>query len=290
MTGEGRATVVIVTYNSREVIRDCLRSLHEHEGEEVDVILVDNASDDGTVAFLESEFRWVRLHREKTNRGLSAGINIGARATKSEYIFLLNPDTLLTGPLLDGLAEFMDSDRTIGAAGPKILNSDGTLQLSCRRYPTMWSSLFNRSSLLTKLAPGNRMSSEYLMTDFDHASVRDVDWLSGAALMVRRSGFEEVGGMDESYFMYFEDVDLCHRLHDAGYRVVYYPEVELVHHISQSSGRLANRTIVERHRAMWRYWRTYRGGNPLRDAAAGAAIAGRGAAQLAGNSLRGLVR
>lgn len=283
-------SVVIVTYNSLDVIGECLRSLREHEGEQVSVVLVDNASQDGTAVLVEKEFPWVRVHREKTNRGLSVGINVGARATESEFIFLLNPDTVLTGPLLAELSQFMDSDSAIGAAGPKIINPDGTLQLSCRRYPTMWSSLFNRSSLLTKLAPRNRVSSDYLMTDFDHTSSRDVDWLSGAALMVRRAAFERVGGMDESYFMYFEDVDLCHRLHDAGYRVVYYPQVELVHHISQSSGPLANRTIVERHRAMWRYWRTYRGGNPLRDAAAGAAIAGRGAAQLAGNSLRGLVR
>jgi GT2 family glycosyltransferase len=290
VSGEPRVSVVIVTYNSRDVIGDCLSSLRQHEGEGVHVIVVDNASNDGTPALLESGFPWVRVHRETSNRGLSAAINVGSRASESEFVLLLNPDTLLTGPLLAELIRFMESDSAIGAAGPKILNPDGTLQHSCRRYPTMWSSLFNRSSLLTKLAPGNHISSSYLMTDFDHASIRDVDWLSGAALMVRRSAFEAVGGMDESYFIYFEDVDFCHRLHDAGYRVVYYPHAEIVHHISQSSGRLANRTIVERHRAMWRYWRTYRGGNPLRDAAAGAAIAGRGAAQLATDSLRGLVR
>ena len=283
-------SVVIVTYNSSEVLGDCLRSVRATEGAQVDVTIVDNGSADETVALVEREFDWARVIHLPQNRGLSAGINAGVRATELEYIFLLNPDTLFTRPVVGELADFMGSDSGVGAAGPKILNADGSLQYSCRRYPTMWSSLFNRSSLLTRALPSNRISSDYLMTDFDHASPRDVDWLSGAALMLRRSALERVGGMDERYFMYFEDVDLCHRLHDAGYRVVYYPHVELVHHISQSSGRLANRTIVERHRAMWRYWRTYRGGNPLRDAAAGAAIAGRGAAQLASNSLRALVR
>lgn len=278
------ASVVIVTYNSAAFIGPCLESLQAFEPW-VTVVVVDNASSDGTVELVRSHFPSVSIVSQDSNRGFSGGVNAGVAATDSDYVFLLNPDTYLAQQVLEELTSFMEGDLTSGATGPKILNDDGALQASCRRYPTMWSSIFNRTSLLTRLSPRNRMSGDYLMTDFDHASIRDVDWLSGAALMLRRSAFEKVGGMDEGYFLYFEDVDLCHRLHEAGYRVVYNPKVSVVHHISRSSGRLSRQTIIARHRGMWRYWRRYQGGNPLKDAVARVAIWGRCALQLVGNTI-----
>ncbi|MEX2238406.1 MAG: glycosyltransferase family 2 protein [Dehalococcoidia bacterium] len=278
-------SVVIVTYNSSAVIGECLSSLARFEGESTQVVVVDNASTDGTAELVEQAHPWVRLLRQPANRGFSAGVNAGVAATDSDYVLLLNPDSWLVSPIISDLAAAISSDPKIGALGPKILNEDGTLQPSCRRYPTVWSSLFNRTSLLTKLLPWNPVTRHYLMTDFDHASARDVDWLSCAALLLRRTAFDEIGGMDESYFLYFEDVDLCHRIHDASYRVVYHPAVSVVHLISKSSGGVSNRTILARHRAMWRYWRSYQGGNVAKDLVAGAAIAGRAGFYLAANSL-----
>jgi N-acetylglucosaminyl-diphospho-decaprenol L-rhamnosyltransferase len=290
MTADPRVSVVIVTYNSARVIDRCLESLREHESDSVEVIVVDNASSDDTRERIEKRFPSVRLLTRPANEGLSAGINVGVAASHAPLVFLLNPDTHMTQPVLSALADFVDRDIKMGAAGPKLLNEDGTLQPSCRRYPTLWLVFFHRTSGLNRLLPGNPVARDYLMSDFDHDSERDVDWLSGAALMVRRSALEAIGGMDEGYFLYFEDVDLCHRLHDAGYRVVYYPKVELVHYIGKSSGRLSNHTLVERHKAMWRYWRTYKKGHPLTDVVAGAVIAFRGAAYVTLNTLLGLRR
>lgn len=281
-----RAAIVTVTYESESCIGALLESVRRHEGSDTEVVVVDNASRDGTRELIERGFAWVRVLPQARNLGFAAAVNHGVAATTAEYVMLLNPDGVLTEGVLSDLADFMAGDPSLGAVGPKVLHPDGTLQASCRRFPTMWSGLFNRTSLLTRLLPSNALSGDYLMADFDHASTLDVDWLSGAALMLRREAFERVGGMDQAYFIYFEDVDLCQRLHRAGFRVVYYPHVSVVHEISASSGGLANRTIRERHRGMWRYWTTYRRGNSLRDAAAWGMINARCAAQLAANTAR----
>jgi N-acetylglucosaminyl-diphospho-decaprenol L-rhamnosyltransferase len=279
------ATVIIVTYNSAHCIGDCLESLRLHEPS-TDVVLVDNDSRDGTSHVVRKRFPGVSLVQQGNNKGFAAGVNAGVAASEGDFVFLLNPDSLVSEPLLEKLVTFARTDDSIGAVGPKILNADGSLQHSCRRFPTIWNAVFNRTSLLTRVVPGNRVSRDYLMTDFDHASVRDVDWLSGSALLLRRSALEKVDGMDEGYFLYFEDVDVCHRMHDAGYRVVYNPEVRLTHHISKSSGRLSNKTIIERHRAMWRYWDKYQKGNVVVDTTARVTIWGRCGLQLAGNIIR----
>jgi len=275
-------SIVVVTYNSAVHIGACLASLREYtRGVSYETIVVDNASPDGTAALIAREHPWARLIARTANAGFAAAINEGAAAASGEHIAVINPDTRFEHDALAPLVAHLRAHADGGIVAPKLLDPDGSVQLSCRAFPGYATALFNRYSLLTRLLPRNRYSRAYLMSDFAHDEIRDVDWVSGAAFVMPRAVFERVDGMDAGFFMYSEDVDLCRRVHDAGYRVVYKPTVSLVHEIGGSTRSLPARMVVERHRSMWRYYRKHQRGNPIRDAVTGVAIAARCALLLA---------
>ncbi len=281
-------SVVIVTYNSHSVIGACLESLRAHTaGVSYEVIVVDNASPDGTADLVERDYPWARVIRRRTNGGLSAAINDGVAAASGRFVMQLNPDVRFDSDVLAPLARYLADHPDAGIVAPKLLNDDGSLQLSCRSFPGYSTALFNRYSVLTKLMPGNRYSRDYLMADYDHTSERDVDWVSGAALMFPRAVFDRLGGWDAGFFMFNEDVDFCRRAHDAGYRVVYHPASALYHSIGASES-TSSRLVIERHRSMWRYYRKHLRGNAVRDVITGAGIAVRCAWVLAAARARRL--
>ncbi|MCJ7491299.1 MAG: glycosyltransferase family 2 protein [Dehalococcoidia bacterium] len=284
-------SIVIVSYNGREHLRRCLQSLAAHPpAVEREVIVVDNDSRDGSAPMVASEFPDVRLLRMPRNLGFAAGANRGAREAKGEAIVLLNPDSEVEAdPFAPMLAYLREHDDT-GVVAPRLLNPDGSLQLSCRSFPTFSVALFNRYSLLTRLFPRNRYSRQYLLSDWHHDSISDVDWVSGACLMVRHSLFEEIGLLDEGYFMYIEDVDLCQRVHRAGYNVVYLPQTSVIHHIGRSSRTLPSRSIVARHRSMWHYYKKYLRRNRVVDVAVAGGITARCGYLLLANRLRAALR
>ena len=275
-------SVVVVSFNGRDYLRRCVASVLEHtQGVSCELIVVDNASWDGSAQMVETEFPQVALIRLPVNVGFAAGCNRGIERAAGEFVLLLNPDTELAEDALSSMVAYCRQNPSVGILGPKLLNSDGSLQLSCRRFPSHLTSLFNRRSVLTRLFPGNPISRRYLMTDWAHDRIAPVDWLSGACLMLRREMVERIGGMDEGYFMYIEDVDLCYRAHQAGYEVVYFPQVAVTHHIGRSTETMPNRSIVQWHRSMWRYYRKHMRGNLLLDVLTLAGIAARCAYQLA---------
>jgi hypothetical protein len=283
-------SVVIVTYNSRQHVPALLDSLQKHTSrEECEVVAVDNRSIDGTADLIACEYPWVRLMRAARNAGLSAGVNAGVAESRGEFITVLNPDVRFDRDVLSPLAAYLRAHTDAGVVAPKLLNDDGTLQLSCRAFPGYATALFNRYSLLTRLFPSNKRSSRYLMSDFDHASLQDADWVSGAALMFPRRVFDQLGGWDAGFFLFNEDVDFCRRVHDAGYRIVYDPEVLVYHSIGVSES-VSARVVIERHKSIWRYYRKHLGGNVARDAVTGAAIVVRCGALLAANGVRGALR
>ena len=202
-------SIVIVSYNSSRVLPRCLRSIIEHTLAPHEIIVADNASSDGTPEMVEREFPGVRVIRRARNDGLSAAINDGVVASRGTFIAQLNPDIYATEDSLSPLVDFLRAHDDVGIVAPKLLDDDGSLQMSCRRFPGYSAAIFNRYSLLTRVLPGNRFSSGYLMSDYDHASVRDVDWVSGAAMLLPRTVFDRVGGWDAGFFMFNEDVDLC---------------------------------------------------------------------------------
>lgn len=281
-----QVSVIIVTYNSRTVVGHALASLQAtsaavpHE-----VIVVDNASRDDTGAAVSAEHPGVRVLHLAQNVGLSAAINAGVAASTGIFVMQMNPDCRLENDALNMLVEYMQEHPDVGIAAPKLLNDDGSLQLSCRAFPGYATALFSRYSLLTRLWRGNPVSQRYLMTDFDHDATRDVDWVSGAAMMFRRDVFDRLGGWDAGFFLFSEDVDFCKRVHDAGLRVMYVPAARVYHTIGISE-RPSTRAVFERHRSMWRYYRKHVRRGPLTDVVTAPAIVIRLGLSVAANLVR----
>lgn len=250
-------TVQIVNWNAREPLRAALRSILAHPPRfPYEIVVLDNASSDGSVQMLEKEFPEVRLLVSEQNLGFSRGHNLAARAAQGKYLFILNPDTEVIPPALELLVDYAEQHPEVAILGPKILNPDGSLQYSCRRFPNPTAALF-RNTPLGKLFPNNPYTRDYLMTDWDHNSIREVDWVSGAALFIRRAVYEQLGGFDERFFMYCEDTDLCYRAWQAGYTVVYYPEPKIVHAIGRSTDLVANKMIITFHKSMYLFYKKH---------------------------------
>jgi GT2 family glycosyltransferase len=279
-------SVVIVSFNAREHLRRCLESLFQHQGGEFEVIVVDNASADGSAPLVREAFPKVRLIESRVNEGFSRGANRGTREARGDVMAYLNPDCTLEGDAFSAPADFLRAHPDVGCVGIKVLDPSGQLQLSVRRFPGFSVALFNRYSLLTRLFPGNPFSRRYLMSDWSHEEIADVDWVSGACFLTTRATLDRTGMLDEGYFWGFEDVDFCQRVHRAGLRVVYFPKTHVKHEIGASARTVPTRALVERHKGMWRYYRTYLGRWPPVDAAVFAGIWLRCGAILAANWAR----
>jgi len=216
------AAVVVVTYDALPWIEDCLASVR---GEQV--VVVDNGSRDGTVALVRERFPEVRLV-ESENRGLGAGWNVGIRETESRYVLLLNADAWLLGDALARLVAFADGRPRAAVVGPRLLNPDGTLQRSVRGFPTLWR-LATEYFFLRKLAPGTRALNAFYAGGFDHDEVREAEVVMGACMLVRRDAIDEVGPLDEAFFLFSEETDWCYRFRQAGWDVLFFPAAECVH-------------------------------------------------------------
>lgn len=248
-------SVIIVSYNSSQVLGPCLQSIERQEFDgRVEVIVVDNASSDGTPEMIRDRYPWVKVVAGDQNVGYSRGVNIGIRRATGRYLFILNPDTVVRADSMQRLVEFMDRTPDAGIAGPRLVFHDGNTQLSCRRFYTFKVLLLRRTPL-GRLFPKSRAVREHLMLDFDHESTRVVDWILGAAMMVRREAVESVGLMDERFFLYFEDVDWCYRMKQKGLAVYYYPESVITHgYQRESAQRVLNRSFVSHLVSLFRYY------------------------------------
>jgi GT2 family glycosyltransferase/lipopolysaccharide/colanic/teichoic acid biosynthesis glycosyltransferase len=244
-------SVIIVSYNVRDFLQQCLRSLEKaSEGLSVEVIVVENASRDASAQMVREQFPWVRLIENKSNRGFSRANNQAIRIAQGRYLLLINPDTLAREDTLTALLDFMEAHPAAGVAGCKILNPDGTLQLSCRRsFPTPWVAL-SKILGLSRLFPNSRLFGKYNLTYLDPDRVAEVDALSGSFLFLRRQALEKIGLFDEEYFMYGEDLDLCYRIKRAGWKIYYVPLTQIIHYKGKSTQSSAS-TVVDFYRAMY---------------------------------------
>lgn len=269
-----KLSVVIVNWNTRELLHACLASLHKAlENPNFEVLVVDNASSDGSADMVESEFPRAKLIRLPENVGFSRGNNVALRQARGEFLLLLNSDTEVIGDALERMIAEMERNPQVGALGAQLLNPDKTVQLSCRKFPSYRTALFHRKSILTRLFPRNKYSSQYLMTGTGHGATMEVDWVIGACLMTRRTVIDQVGLLDEEFFMYAEDVDWCYRMRRAGWKVVYLPEAKVMHHYEKSASKVPYRMNIERHRSMWRFYQKhYSRGIPLLDVATATGI------------------
>ncbi|HZT43833.1 MAG TPA: glycosyltransferase family 2 protein [Chthonomonadaceae bacterium] len=258
-------SVIILNWNTAALLEKCLHSLYCPQPDlAMEVLVVDNASEDGSAAMVRRRFPQARLIVNKRNLGFGAGNNVAIPQTRGRYVLFLNSDTVVTPGALVTMVRCADSQPDIGILGPKLLNSDGSLQYSCRHYPTLGAGFF-RNTPLGRLFPKNRFATDYLMQDWDHTTQRDVDWVSGAALMIRREVLDQIGGFDEDFYFYCEDVDLCWRAsHIAPWRVTYFPDAVIYHHIGKSSDKVPTRMTYEFHRSMYLFYKKhYAASTPL---------------------------
>lgn len=224
-----KLSIIVLNYKSAGLTRQCVRGIFNAQlGFTFEVIVVDNGSHDGILPWLATTFPEVRRVKLAQNRGFAAGNNAGIQQAKGEYLIILNPDITVLPGKLESLVRFMDEHPKAGLAGPRLVNPDGTLQYSSYQFPTFWLPLFRRTVLGALPAMEPRLR-EYQMLDWDHTESRKVDWMLGACLIARRTAVDEVGMMDERYFLYVEDTDWCRRFWQKGWEVWYAASVELVH-------------------------------------------------------------
>jgi len=248
-------TVCIVSWNTCDDLRQALTSVFDREGEAVfEVIVVDNASADGSAEMVRRQFPRAELIVNRVNRGFAAANNQALRRARGPYRLLLNSDAVAHPGAFAHLVRFMDDHPAAAAVGLRVLNPDATLQYSCRRFPTIAAGLF-RKVPLGRLIPDNRWNREYLMSDWAHDAPREVDWVSGAAMCIRAEALAQVGLLDEAYYMYCEDVDWCYRARQAGWKIYYLPQAVVTHAIGRSSDQRPLRMVAEFHRSMLRFWR-----------------------------------
>ncbi|MGE5363141.1 MAG: glycosyltransferase [Bacteroidota bacterium] len=231
-------SIIIVNYNVKEFLQNLLRSIEKSsDNVPMEIIVVDNASDDGSVELLREKFPYVHLIANKENLGFGAANNLALSIAKGRYLLLLNPDTIVQENTFSTLISFFENTPEAGMAGCKVLNSDGTLQLACRRgFPGPWTS-FCKVSGLSKLFPQSRLFARYNLTYLDENKTYEVDAISGAFMFMRREVYEKIGGFDQQFFMYGEDLDLCYRTQKAGFKVFYVHSTQIIHYKGESTKR-----------------------------------------------------
>jgi N-acetylglucosaminyl-diphospho-decaprenol L-rhamnosyltransferase len=234
------ASVVVVTYNALPWIEQSIESVQDKE-----VVVVDNGSTDGTVDVVRELFPQARLI-ERENLGLASGWNAGMAVVSGRYFLLLNADAWLTHGSLARLVEFADAHPEAAVVGPKLLNTDGTLQRSVRGFPTLWR-LATEYFFLRKLAPGSQLLNAFYAGGFEHDEEREVEVVMGACMLVRREAVEQVGPLDESFFLFSEETDWCYRFEQAGWKVLFFPGAECVHVGGASHGGRMFRENVRGH-------------------------------------------
>jgi len=254
-----KLSIIIVSWNVKEDLIQCLRSLYENRpADSFEVIVIDNASTDGTVEAVKSSFSDVVIIANDKNRGFAAANNQGIKKSTCRHILFLNPDTIVQPDSLDVLIKFMDKNEDAGACGPRLLNEDGTIQPSTRRFPTFRGALYRHTAFRYFRIFRNEYK-KWLMKDFDYKTQLDVDQVMGAALMVKRSVIDRIGTMDEQFFMYYEEVDLCCRIKQAGLRVVFVPEAQIRHRGGHSAGQIPVKKRIMMLASLLKFFRKHRG-------------------------------
>lgn len=250
-------SVIIVSWNARSFLLECLRSVKQETAPyNTEIIVVDNASTDGSCDAVRTKFPDVELIRNSENLGFAKANNIGIGKSSGKYVCLVNSDVTVMKDCIVRMAYYLDAHPEIGMLGPKIRNSDGSLQSSCRGFPTLWNNLC-RALALDTFFPRLKLFGGKMMKYWMHDEIRSVDVLSGCFWMVRREALDEVGLLDERFFIYAEDIDWCRRFHKTGWDVVLFPYAEAVHFGGASSSNAPTRFYVEMQRANWLYWKKY---------------------------------
>jgi hypothetical protein len=266
-------SVVVVSWNTRGLLRQCLQSIFDEPGVEIvdggaqpsgtkplaaEIIVVDNASEDGSVQMVQAEFPQAYLIANRTNAGFAAANNQAIAQARGQVLFLLNPDAYLLPGALAGLVRFLRDHPEAAVAGPNVLNPDGSWQAAAFRFATLWD-LFCEAVFLSVLWPRSPIFARKELGGFDRDAVREVDWVQGCALAVRRDVWNAVGPFDEGYWMYVEELDWCRRAKGMGYRIFFAPDAQVVHYGKRSVARARASVLPLGFRSHFRYYRKFDG-------------------------------
>jgi GT2 family glycosyltransferase len=250
-------SIIVVSWNARDYLMQCLASLLAGECRcSRQIIVVDNASTDGSAEAVTRNYPQVQLIRNATNLGFARANNIGISAAKGQWVCLVNSDVKVPPDCIDKLIRYQEEHAEVGMVGPRIIGGDGKLQRSCRGFPTVWD-MFCRALALDSVFPGIRLFTGYSLRHWTQDTCRNVDILSGCFWLVRRKALEEVGLLDESFFMYGEDLDWCKRFWNRGWKLAFVPAAEAIHYGGASSANAPVRFYIERHRADLQYWQKH---------------------------------
>lgn len=248
-------SIVIVSHNHDAYLTACLGALGEALGDLTsEVILIDNCASEATAEVARRCYPAARLIQNERRRGFAANTNSGLRLSRGRYVLSLNPDTQAAPGAFETLVVFMDRHPEVGVCGPQLRFPDGQLQLSCRRFPT-WRSVLARRTPLRRFLRDSSLNTHHLMAEVDHDRVQAVDWMLGACLLARREAIDEVGLLDEQFFLYVEDIDWCYRMWRSGWSVVYVPEALVRHHhLAESDRRWLTWHTLAHFRSMGRFF------------------------------------
>jgi GT2 family glycosyltransferase len=250
--------IVIVNYNSTRYTLQCIDSVYRSAADDaIHIIVIDNGSTDSPER-IEERYPEVELVCNPDNIGFSKAVNLALKRATGELLVLLNPDTIVCSGFFSGIVRYVTEHKDVAIAGPKIYDHDGTVQGSARRFPTPLTAMFGRQSFLNKVFPNNRVSrKEFICHHCNMTRPIEVDWVSGACMVLRKQALDEAGGFDERFFLYWEDADLCKRLTKTGWRIIYFPPSE-VYHISGTSSETAPFfSIFHFHKSCYRYYRRH---------------------------------
>ncbi len=227
-------SIIIVTWNTQALLKKCLHSiLINQDNLDLEIFVVDNNSSDNTVKMVKQDFSQVNLIANKNNLGFAAANNQAIQKARGEYILLLNPDTEILGQTLQKCLHFFQQTQDCGVLGCQVLNPDKSIQPSVRRFPN-WKPLLLILLKIPKLFPNLKILDHYLAKDFNYAKTQNVDQVMGAFFMTKKSIFNQLGELDENFFIWFEEVDFCKRVQQNGYQVYYYADAQIIHHGGQS--------------------------------------------------------
>ncbi|MGA9526821.1 MAG: glycosyltransferase family 2 protein [Terriglobales bacterium] len=252
-------SIIIVTWNGKRYALECLESLSGLGSPgKFEIIVVDNASSDGSPEAIAEQFPNVLLIRNQANLGFAKANNIGISQSSGRYVCLLNSDVVVPNGCMEKMVDYLENNRTIGLLGPKMLSPDGSIGQSVMRLPTVWNTVCSALGLHT-LFPRSKLFGGFLMEGYPYDRIDDVEVLTGWFWLVPRAALEQVGGLDEQFFMYGEDIDWSHRFAKAGWRVVFYPDAEALHYGAASSAEAPTRFYIEMRRANLQYFRKHHG-------------------------------
>jgi GT2 family glycosyltransferase len=259
-------SILIVSWNTCQLLDKCLDSVEREIAQStigrdnVEVFVIDNFSGDGSADMVSSKHEWVKLIRNQANLGFAAANNQALKIAHGKFILLLNPDTEVLSGTLDTLINFFSDHPSAGVVAPQLLNSDGSIQRSCRAFPT-FSGMFFELAGLSRLMPNVQRFRQYKMLDFDHNHAQQVDQPEGACLLIKKEVIEKVGILDEGFFMLFEEVDWCYRIKQAGFQIWFTPAAKIIHHYGQAIKQVKAQMIMSSHRGLYRFWfKHYRNG------------------------------